>query len=123
VLLAAASAARADQGPVWWIVQQNILQQQAQQAAAAALARQQVSQAMQRQIDLQSITLEAQANAFETQHTLNALQLRSALDGQIQDLRNIQQNQLLQILQVEINAANYGKAKPKKAGARTKVRP
>jgi len=116
---------RADQGPVWWVVQQNILQQQAQTAAQNELARQQISQGIQRQLDLQSLNLQSQASALETQRALNALQLRGALDQQNQDFRYIQNLQLLQILQAEMNAASYGvqrKAPAKKATAKSKPR-
>ncbi|MBV9402338.1 MAG: hypothetical protein JO018_01270 [Candidatus Eremiobacteraeota bacterium] len=119
------TSARADQGPVWWVVQQNILQQQAQAAAQNALARQQITQGMQRQLDLQSLNLQSQAGALETQRTLNALQIQGALNQQIDDFRYIQNLQLLQIMQSEINAANYGvhkKAVPKKSASKTKPR-
>jgi len=120
VLIAAHSLARADQGPDWWVVQQNIQQQQAQQAVQNELARQQISQGMQRQLDLQSSALQAQAGALETQRALNALQISGALNQQTQDFRYIQQLQLLQIMQVELNAANYGTAKAKRASVKKK---
>ncbi|MBV8689669.1 MAG: hypothetical protein JOZ59_06135 [Candidatus Eremiobacteraeota bacterium] len=125
MLIASGSFARADQGPVWWVVQQNIQQQQAQAAVQNELARQQISQGLQRQLDLQSVNLQAQAGAMETQRALNALQVRNALDQQVQDFRYIQNLQLLQIQQAEINAALYGlqkKASAKKAVRKTSPR-
>jgi len=105
------SVAQADQVPAWWIVQQQMVQQQIQQSQAS---RQQISQAMQRQLDTQSITLQAQASALEAQRDLNALQLRNELDRELEDMRNIQQNQLLQILQMEVSPAPHKKAVQKK---------